>query len=112
MKINLKLTFILTSALFQRLFDLETAIKLRQLHKRFIKLITYTITLLFWQDVFLDLNLLYISKVLAFLDYILSLAKAWDKIKSKKVCTFSIKRKFLSKNFIILRANNNSVINS
>ena len=33
---------------------------------------------------FLDLNFLYISKVLAFLDYILSLAKAQDKIKSKK----------------------------
>ena len=35
---------------------------------------------------FLDLNFLYISKVLAFLDYILSLAKARDKIKPKKAC--------------------------
>ena len=60
---------------------------------------------------FLDLNFLYISKVLAFLDYILSLAKAWDKIKSKKAWTFSIKRKFLSKNFINTANQNNSVKN-
>ena len=33
---------------------------------------------------FLDLNFLYISKVQAFLDYILSIDKAQDKIKSKK----------------------------
>ena len=44
------------------------------------------------------LNFLYISKVLAFLDYIVSLAKARGKIKSKKAWTFSIKRKFLCKN--------------
>ena len=50
---------------------------------------------------FLDIYCLYFSKVLAFLDYILSLAKAWD--ISKKDWTFSIKRKFLSKNFIRLR---------
>ena len=40
--------------------------------------------------------------VLAFLDYILSFAKARDKIKSKKTWTFSIKRTYLSKNFITL----------
>ena len=50
---------------------------------------------------FLDIYCLYFSKVLAFLDYILSLAKAWD--ISKKDWTFSIKRKFLSKNFTRLR---------
>ena len=33
---------------------------------------------------FLVLNSLYSSKVLAFLDYIMSLAKARDKLKSKK----------------------------
>ena len=33
---------------------------------------------------FLVLNSLYTSKVLAFLDYIMSLAKARDKLKSKK----------------------------
>ena len=37
---------------------------------------------------FLDLNFLYISKVLVCLDYILSLPKARDKIKSKKAWTF------------------------
>ena len=37
----------LTSALFQSLFDLVTAIELRQVHKRFIEL---PITLLFWHD--------------------------------------------------------------
>ena len=46
---------------------------------------------------FLVLNFLYITKVIAFLDYILFLAKARDKIKSKKPWTFSMKRKFLSK---------------
>ena len=35
----------LTSALFQSLFDLEEAIEIRQVHKRFIKL---PMTLLFW----------------------------------------------------------------
>ena len=30
--------YILTSALFQSLFDLETFIEIRQVHKRFIKL--------------------------------------------------------------------------
>ena len=48
-------------------------------HKLFKKL---PITLLFWHDdaiKFLDLNFLYISKVLAFLDHISSLAKAREK---------------------------------
>ena len=52
---------------------------------------------------FLDLNFLYFSKVLVFFDYILSLDKVWDKIKSKKERTFSIIRKVLPKNIIILR---------
>ena len=39
---------------------------------------------------FLDLNFLYISKNLAILDCILSLAKAREKIKSKKARTFEI----------------------
>ena len=51
---------------------------------------------------FLDLNFLYISKALAFLDSILSLSKARKKIKSMRARTFSIKRKFLSKNFMTL----------
>ena len=38
----------MTSALFQSLFDLEIAIEIRQVHKRFIIL---PITLLFWHDV-------------------------------------------------------------
>ena len=59
----------LTSDLFQSLFDPEIAIGICQVHKRFAKL---PITLLlFWH-----LNVLYISKVLTFLDYILSLATA------------------------------------
>ena len=44
MKITLKSTLYLTSALFQRLFDQEIAIEIRQVHKVFIKL---PITLLF-----------------------------------------------------------------
>ena len=40
--------FLSTSALFQGLFDLETAIKMRQVHKRFI---TLSLTLLFRHDV-------------------------------------------------------------
>ena len=48
MKIKLKSTLFFTSALFQSLFDLEIAIEIRQVHKRFIKL---PITLLFWHDV-------------------------------------------------------------
>ena len=39
---------------------------------------------------FPDRNFLYISKVFAFLDYIFSLVKARDKIKSKKAKTFEI----------------------
>ena len=48
MKIKLKPLYILTSALLQSLFDLEIAIEIRQVHKRFIIL---PITLLFWHDV-------------------------------------------------------------
>jgi len=51
-----------------------------KVHNRFIKL---SIIILFAAK-FLDLNFLFISKILVFLDYILSLAKARDKIKSKK----------------------------
>ena len=55
----------MTSALFQSLFDLETAIEIRQVHKRFIKLpITFILTRRAIK--FLDLNFLNISKVLAF----------------------------------------------
>ena len=87
----------MTSALFQGLFDLETAIEIRRAQKRFIELSK-------------TLNFLCISKVLAFLNYILSLAKARDKIKFKKAWTFSIKRKFLSQNFIKLRTNKNDSV--
>ena len=73
----------MTTALFQSLFDLETAIEKRQVHKRFIKL--HVQFFLPPRAInFLDLNFLYIWKVLAFLDYSLSLAQARDKIKSKK----------------------------
>ena len=49
----------------QSLFDLETAIEIRQVHKRFIKLpITFILTQRAIK--FLDLNFLNISKVLAF----------------------------------------------
>ena len=51
-----------------------------------------------------------VSKVLVFLDFILSLANAQDKIKSKKAWTLSIKRKFLSKLYNTANQNN-SVIN-
>ena len=44
---KIKLKSILTSALFQSLFDLEPAIEIRQVHKRFI---TLSITLLFWHN--------------------------------------------------------------
>ena len=47
-KKNWNQLYIFTSALFQSLFDLEIAIEIRQVHKRFIKL---SITLLFWHDV-------------------------------------------------------------
>ena len=63
MKIKLK------SILFQSLFDLEPAIEIRQVHKRFITLL---ITLFFWHD------------VIKLLDYIFSLANARDKNKSEK----------------------------
>ena len=45
MKIKLKLTLYFNSALFQSLFDLETAIERREVYKRFIKL-PITLTLL------------------------------------------------------------------
>ena len=54
-----EINFILTSALFQSLFDLEIAIEKRQAHKRFIKLLILVrraITLF-------DLNFLYISSL-------------------------------------------------
>ena len=68
----------------------------------FNTIILYEVLQSFWTQYFC------ISKILIFLDYILSLAKARDKIKSKKAWTFSIKRKFLFKNFITLRANQNN----
>ena len=83
--------------MFQSLFDLETAIEIRQVHKHFKKNTYNTIILARRAIKFLGLNFLYISKVLAFLDYILFLAKARDKIKSKKALTFSIKRNFCLK---------------
>ena len=57
----------MTSALFQSLFDLETAIELRQVHKRFIKLLK-TLILARRAMKFLESKFLYISKVLVFLD--------------------------------------------
>ena len=47
MKIKLKSTLYFDFCFFQRLFDLEIAIEIRQVHKRFIK---SPITLLFWHD--------------------------------------------------------------
>ena len=48
MKIKLNQLYILTSALFQSLFDIEAAIEIRQVYKRFRKL---PITLLFLHGV-------------------------------------------------------------
>ena len=48
MKLKLKSTLYFDFALFQSLFYLETAIEIRQVHKRLIKL---PLTLLFWHDV-------------------------------------------------------------
>ena len=79
MKIKLNQLHILTSALFQSLFDQEIAIEIRQVHKRFIKL---PVSLLFWHDV-LDSFWTSIFTIEG-LDYILSLIKARNKIKSKK----------------------------
>ena len=50
----------------------------------FHKIIYNTIILARLPIKFLYLNFLFISKVHAFLNYILSLAKAWHKILSKK----------------------------
>ena len=57
------------------LFDLEIANEIRQGHTRFI--ITFN-------TIILVRHAIKLSKVLSFLDYILSLAKAREKIKSKK----------------------------
>ena len=100
---KIEINFIFLILLPYCLFYLEISIATRQVHKRFVKL---PIALSFWHATcytILDLHFLYFSEVLDFLDYGLSLAKARDKIKSKKAWTFSIKRKFLSKNFITLR---------
>ena len=74
----------MTSALFQSLFDLETAIEIRQVHKRFIKL---PITLLFWHDVLLS-GLKFGLQFSLYLEghrrFRLYIAKARDKIKYKK----------------------------
>ena len=48
MKIKLNQLYILNSVLFLGLWNLEIAIEIRQVHKRFIKL---PITLLFWYNV-------------------------------------------------------------
>ena len=70
----------MTSTLFQSLFDLEIVIEINQAHTRFIKLPYNTRRAI----KFLNLNFLYILKVLAFLDCILSIAKALDNIISRK----------------------------
>ena len=57
----------MTSALLQSLFDLETAIELRQVHKHFIKLLK-TLILARRAMKFLESKFLCISKVLVFLD--------------------------------------------
>ena len=61
----------------QSLFDLKIAIGIST--QTFHKITYITVILARRAKKFLDLNFLYISKVLAFLDYILSLAKAQDK---------------------------------
>ena len=75
MKIKLNQLYILTSALFPSLFDLVTAIEIRQVHKRFINItaieirhkhfIKLPITLLFWHDVRYSFWTFNFSKVLA-----------------------------------------------
>ena len=72
MKLKLKSTLNFDFCFVQSLFDLETAIEVRQVYKRFIKL---PITLLFWHD------RLYSSRLL---DSILSRAKARDKFDLKR----------------------------
>ena len=74
----------MTSALFQSLFDLEIAIEIKTSTETFHKITYNTIVLARRAVKFLDLNFLYILKVLAFIDYILNLAKARDKMKSKE----------------------------
>ena len=74
----------MTSALFQSLFDLEIAIEIKTSTETFHKITYNTIVLARRAIKFLDLNFLYILKVLAFVDYILTLAKARDKMKSKE----------------------------
>ena len=86
----------MTSALFQSLFDLEST---QTFHN-----ITYNIIILARRALkFLDLNFINISKGLTFSHYILSFAKARDKIKSQKAWTFAMKRKFLPKNLNTLQ---------
>ena len=80
-KIKLKST-LFTFALLRSLFDLKIAIEIstQAFHK-----ITFNSIILARRPIkFLDRNVLYVSKVLAFSDYILSMAKVWEKIKSKK----------------------------
>ena len=60
----------LTSALFQSLSDLEIAIEIRQVHKRFIKL---PLTLLFWHDV-----------LYSFWNLIFSISRRFRLLDSKK----------------------------
>ena len=82
---------------------MEIAIEIRQVHKRFIKL---PITLIFLARraiKFLDLNFLYISKVLAFLDLILCRALAKYLLGKEKI---SIQKFYITAN------QNNSVLNS
>ena len=68
----------------QSLFDLETAIEIRHVHKGFIKL---PISLVLERRAikFLDLNFLYISKVLAFLDYLKKSKKAGDLLDKENI---------------------------
>ena len=70
MKIKLKSTLYFEFCFVSKLiFDLEMAIEIRRVHKRFIRL---PITLLLCALKFFDLNFLFIEKVQAFLDLILS----------------------------------------
>ena len=75
MKIKLKLTLYFDFCFVTKLIYLEIAINIRQVHKLFIKSLI-SIILARRAIKFFNLNFLCISKVLAFLDYILSLAKA------------------------------------
>jgi len=92
MKIKLKLTLYFDFFLVSKLIWSRNSPWNKTSTQMFQKITYNTIILVQRAIKFLNLNFLYISKVLVFLDYILS-----------RALTFSIKRKYLSKNFITLQ---------